>query len=312
MPASRVRSVFTCASLVIAVAVTFASGVVATSADAAGSSAEDTEPSAITTMWAWGNPIDPATDARGLGQPEFEPAALVAFAQEHGLRSVYLSVPWAANQGEFAAWLPEAVDALHAAGISVSALGGDAGWAAQPSLAAQWVSDALATASFDAIQFDVEPWAGVPDPDLGAIVSHYTAMLDAAENVADGVPIGADLPWWLAAKPYGSGTAFDAILAHLDSVAIVAFSDHAAGSDGIVALSQPAVVAASAAGVPFTVGVETDTPEVAGGAQYTFGDDSAAALETETALVRTSFSSTPGYSGITVEHLIAWRTLLGE
>ncbi|MFF1879173.1 hypothetical protein [Leifsonia sp. NPDC058230] len=312
MPARRVATVFACASLAVAAAVTFASGAVAPSAEAVNASTEGSAPSAITSMWAWGNPIDPATDARGLGQREFEPGALVAFAREHGLRSVYLSVPWAANQGEFATWLPEAVDALHAAGISVSALGGDAGWATQPSLAAQWVSDALATASFDGIQFDVEPWAGVPDPDLGAIVSQYTVMIDAAEQVANGVPIGADLPWWLAAKPYGSGTAFDAILPHLQSVAIVAFSDHAAGSDGIVALSQPAVTAASAAGVPFTIGVETDSPEVAGGAQYTFGDDSAGALETETARVRSSFASTPGYGGVTVEHLIAWRTLLGD
>ncbi|WP_431277333.1 hypothetical protein [Leifsonia poae] len=312
MPAPRVKSVFVGASLAIAATVIAVSGVTATSADAVESTIEGSAPSAITSMWAWGNPIDPATDARGLGQPEFEPDALVAFAQAHGLHSVYLSVPWAANQGAFATWLPEAVNALHAAGISVSALGGDSGWATQPSLAAQWVSDALATASFDAVQFDVEPWAGVPDPDLGAIVTQYTAMLDAAAQVANGVPIGADLPWWLAAKTVGTGTAFDAILSHLDSVAIVAFSDHAAGSDGIVALAQPAVTAASASGTPFTIGVETDTPAVAGGAQYTFGDDGADVLEMETALVRSSFSSTTGYHGVTVEHLIAWRKLLGD
>jgi hypothetical protein len=287
------------------------SGFVATSADAVANSTEGASPSAISSMWAWGNPIDPSQDARGLGQPAFQPAALVSFAQARGLRSVYLSVPWAANQGQFAVWLPQAVDALHAAGISVSALGGDASWAGQPSLAAQWVSDALATASFDAVQFDVEPWAGRPDADLDVIVTQYTAMLEAAAQAAGDVPIGADLPWWLAAKPHGGGTAFGAIASHVQSVAIVAFSDHAAGSDGIIALSAPAVAEASTAGLPFTIGVETDTPEVAGGAQYTFGDDGSGALERETALVRAQFSSTPGYGGVTVEHLLAWRTLLG-
>ncbi|MFF1572119.1 hypothetical protein ACFVWR_05185 [Leifsonia sp. NPDC058292] len=293
-------------------AVIVTTGIAASPADAVVHSTEGSAPSAITSMWAWGNPIDPATDARGRGQAEFEPAALVAFAQAHGLHSVYLSVPWAANQGAFAVWLPEAVSALHAAGIEVSALGGDASWASQPALAAQWVSDALATAPFDAVQFDVEPWAGVPDADLGTIVTQYTAMLDAATTAAGDVPIGVDLPWWLAVKPVGSGTAFGAIVAHAQSVAIVAFADHAAGSDGIVALASPAVSEAAAANLPFTVGVETDTPAVAGGAQYTFGDDSAAALETETALVRSAFGATTGYRGVTVEHLSAWRTLLGQ
>jgi hypothetical protein len=309
VPGIRIASAVVGVTLAAVIA---SSGLVAASADAVAYSTEGSSPSAISSMWAWGNPIDPALDARGLGQPEFQPAALVAFAQAHGLHSVYLSVPWAANQGEFAVWLPQAVDALHAAGISVSALGGDAGWASQPSLAAQWVSDALATASFDALQFDVEPWAGRPDADLDAIVSQYTAMLTAATQAAGDVPIGADLPWWLAAKPHGDGTAFGAIVSHVQSVAIVAFSDHATGSDGIIALAAPAVAEASSAGVPFTIGVETDTPEVAGGAQYTFGDDGSAALERETSLARAHFGGTPGYDGVTVEHLLAWRTLLGQ
>ncbi|WP_223690620.1 hypothetical protein [Leifsonia poae] len=307
MPGTRVT-----AAVASVIAVIAASGLATSAADAVPNSGVDPSPSAITSLWAWGNPIDPAADARGLGQPEFQPAALAAFAQSHGLHSVYLSVPWAANQGAFATWLPEAVDALHAVGVSVSALGGDSAWAAQPGLAAQWVTDALATADFDAVQFDVEPWAGVPNPDLATIVPQYTAMLAAAAAVAHGTPIGADLPWWLAAQPVGGGTAFDAILPHLQSVAIVAFSDHATGADGIIALASPAADAAAASGIPFTIGVETDTPAVAGGAQYTFGDDGADALETQTALVRDGFAATDGYRGVTVEHLLSWRTLLGD
>jgi hypothetical protein len=311
MPAVRFGSALA-GAIAAVIVVAGASGVTASSAAAVQNSLEASAPSAVTSLWAWGNPIDPATDARGLGQPQFEPAALVSFAQAHGLHSVYLSVPWAANQGAFATWLPEAVSALHEAGISVSALGGDSAWASQPSLAAQWVTDALATAPFDAIQFDVEPWAGIPDPDLTAIVPQYTAMLDAATAVAGGTPIGADLPWWLAAKPVGSGTAFDAILPHVQSVAIVAFSDHAAASDGIIALAQPAAVAAAAAAVPFTIGVETDTPAVAGGAQYTFFDEGPTALEAEAALVRSHFASVAAYRGLTVEHLLAWQALLAR
>jgi hypothetical protein len=270
--------------------------------------------SAITGMWAWGNPIDPAVDARGDGMPQFEPQALAEFAAAHQLRTVFLSVPWAADEGPFSAWLTEAVSALHAAGVTkVAALGGDPAWADDPSLAAIWTSAALRAAPFDAVQFDVEPWVVSSDSELPAVVAKLQTMYDAAKAAAGSVPVGADLPWWLAAKPQpGGGTAFDALLPHLKSVAIVAFSDHAAGTDGIIAYAKPAATAAAAKRIPFSIGVETDTPEVAGGPGATFGDDSAALLESESAKVRTALSSLRGYGGVTVEHLNAWQDLLAR
>lgn len=271
-------------------------------------------PSAITGMWAWGNPIDPAIDARGDGQPAFEPKALAAFASAHKLRTVYLSVPWAADQGPFSPWLRSAVKALHGAGVTtVAALGGDPAWSQQPDLAATWTAAALKAAPFDAIQFDVEPWVGATEDELPGIVSQLATMYDTAATAAGSVPVGADLPWWLAAKPAGDGsTLFDTLLPHLRSVAIVAFSDHAAGDDGIIALARPAATAAAAARVPFSIGVETDDPQVAGGPGATFGDDTAAALEAQTALVRAAFGGTRGYTGVTVEHLLSWQALLAR
>ncbi|WP_285116577.1 hypothetical protein [Leifsonia sp. fls2-241-R2A-40a] len=273
-----------------------------------------TPSSAITGMWAWGNPIDPATDARGEGMPQFEPQALAGFAAAHQLHTVFLSVPWAADEGPFSAWLSESVAALHAAGVTkVAALGGDPAWADDPSLAATWTSAALRAAPFDAVQFDVEPWVVSSDSELPAVVAKLNTMYDAAKAAAGPVPIGADLPWWLAAKPQpGGGTAFDALLPHLKSVAIVAFSDHAAGTDGIIAYAKPAATAAAAKRIPFTIGVETDTPEVAGGPAATFGDDTAALLESETAKVRAALSSLRGYGGVTVEHLNSWQDLLAR
>ncbi len=271
-------------------------------------------PSAITGMWAWGNPIDPSVDPRGDGEPAFEPKALAAFAAAHKLSTVYLSVPWAADQGPFSAWLRSAVTALHGAGVTtVAALGGDPAWAQQPELAATWTKAALRAAPFDAIQFDVEPWVDASDDQLPGIVAQLATMYGMAATAARPVPVGADLPWWLAAKPGGNGlTLFDALRPHLRSVAIVAFSDHAAGDDGIIALARPAATAAAAARLPFSIGVETDDPAVAGGLATTFGDDTAAALEVQTALVRSAFSGIRGYSGVTVEHLLSWHALLAR
>ncbi|WP_348787893.1 hypothetical protein [Leifsonia sp. NPDC080035] len=272
-------------------------------------------PSALTGMWAWGNPIDPAVDARGRGEAAFEPEAMAAFAAAHRLQTVYLSVPWAADQGEFRTWLPAAVSALHGAGVTtVAALGGDPAWASQPDLAATWTRAALATAPFDAVQFDVEPWVGATDDQLPGIVAQLGTMYDTAAEAAGTVPVGADLPWWLQAKtqPGTTTTLFETLLPHLASVAIVAFSDHASGDDGIVALAGPAATAASAAGVPFSIGVETDTPQVAGGPGATFGDDTEAELEAETAIVRSRLAGLNGYRGVTVEHLLSWQALVAR
>lgn len=317
MRVPRLRSVVTATALAVAIG----GSVLAAPALSAAPAAAVTErinsgasPSAITGMWAWGNPIDPAVDARGEGLLQFEPQALADFAAAHHLRTVFLSVPWAADEGPFRAWLRGAVRALHAAGVTkVAALGGDPAWADDPTLAATWTAAALRAAPFDAIQFDVEPWVVSSDAELPAVVAKLQNLYDQAHAAAGSTPIGADLPWWLAAKPQpGGGTAFDALLPHLTSVAIVAFSDHAGGTDGIVALAKPAATAAAAKRIPFTIGVETDTPEVAGGPAATFGDDSAALLESEAAKVRTQLSSLRGYRGVTVEHLLAWQALLAR
>jgi hypothetical protein len=306
------------ASVLCATTVTTAAALLDATSDAlecAGVATETpvpTGPSAVTSMWAWGNSVDPAVDNRGLGQPGMAPAAIAEFASAHGLSAVYLSAPWASNEGAIATWLRDCVAALHGEGIVVSALGGDTAWLDDTALAARWVDDALAAADFDAVQLDVEPWVGQAEPDFSTITPRMTALLDAARVAAGAVPVGIDLPWWVATKPYGSRSAFDAIVDHADSVAIVAFADHAAGTGGIVPLATDAVRAASTAGTPFTIGVETDTPAIAGGAQFTFYDEGPAVLETEVAAVRAAFGSVPGYRGVTVEHLLAWSALLAN
>lgn len=317
MRAPRLRFVVVAAAVAAAIGGSVLAAPALSAAPAAAVTARidsGASPSAITGMWAWGNPIDPAVDPRGEGLAQFEPQALADFAAAHHLRTVFLSVPWAADEGPFGAWLTDAIHALHAAGVTkVAALGGDPAWADDPSLAADWTAAALRAAPFDAIQFDVEPWVVSSDSELPAVVAKLQNLYDQARVAAGSTPVGADLPWWLAAKPQpDGGTAFDALLPHLKSVAIVAFSDHADGTDGIVALAQPAAAAAAAKRIPFTIGVETDTPEVAGGAAATFGDDSAALLESETAKVGTQLSGLRGYGGVTVEHLLAWQGLLAR
>src|SRR3954454_23214661 len=103
-----------------------------TPADAKGTTppqakATATASSAITSMWAWGNSVDASDDSRGLGEAAMAPEKVAEFASARHLEMVYLSTPWASNQGAIGAWLKATVTALHAKGIAVSALGGDAG-----------------------------------------------------------------------------------------------------------------------------------------------------------------------------------------
>ncbi len=266
--------------------------------------------SAITGTWAWGNSVDPAVDERGRGQPDLAPDAITAFATGHQLQRVFCNAPWASNTGALATWFSSAVSRLTASGVQVSALGGDRDWFDRPALAARWLRDARETADFRFVQLDVEPWAAQAAPmDPGLLVTGYLRLIDAVRRAAGPIRVGADLPWWLARMPYGNATVFDALVASLDVVAIIAYSDHADGTGGIVELATPAVRAAEASGIPFSIGVETDRPEVAGGAQHTFFDEGKAVLEAESVRVTSAFGATRGYEGVTVEHLLAWKSL---
>lgn len=266
--------------------------------------------SALTSMWAWDNPVLPADDARGRAYEPASVSGLVSFCASRSLGRVFLSAPWAADEGPVGSWFASACSALREASVEVEPLGGDPSWLGRPTLASTWAVAAVRSGGMSScVQLDVEPWttpAWTSSREL--VLDQWIALLT---HVGSSVAVGVDVPWWLAHEPYRDGTVLDAVLPLASRVAVVAFANHAHGPSGIVSLAGPAVVAASAAGLPFTVGVETDTAEVAGGPQYTFASVGAAALETETALVRDAFSELPGYEGVTVEHHRAWRRLLG-
>lgn len=269
--------------------------------------------SAITSMWAWGNPVSESTDSRGLGEAEFAPATISDYATAHHLTNVRLAAPWASDQGAaIRGWLSDSVSALHAGRQTVSALGGETAWVADPSLVSRWITAAHSAAPFDGVQLDVEPWTTDPNWTTNpSAIAGYVAMVRTAAVVAHslGLTLGIDAPWWLSTTPYLSGSALTAVLPYVDSVSIVAFSDHAGGTDGIIAQAWPAVIEANAALTPYTIGVQTSSDEVSGGAHYTFADKGSAALEAETAKVRAAYTGSVGYSGVTVEEYLSWTGL---
>lgn len=234
---------------------------------------------------------------------------MAEFARSKRLDRVFCNAPWSTHTEPMRTWFADAVTALGETGVDVAVLGGTPEWFDRPELAATWLTDARATAAFPAVQLDVEPWTDQETLDPARFVAGYLRLLDTVRASAGSLTVGADLPWWLARTPHAGGSVFDALAGALDSVAILAYSDHAEGPGGILELATPAVLAAAASGIRFTIGVETDTPEVAGGKQHTFFDEGSLVLEAEAATVRAAFTEIPGYDGITVEHLLAWKRL---
>ena len=265
------------------------------------------------SMWLWENPVHATTDARGRGYAEADVDVVAGFARAHGLSTVHVATPWASGEGPVAAWLDEMSGALHGAGMTVSALGGDPSWLGDPSLAAQWTRDVAAARLVDHVQLSVEPWTRpLWQTDRPKAVAQWHAVMDAVRaELPEGMSLGIDAPAWLASTSSGPHLSLmDGVMSRADSVAIVAFRDVAEGPDGVLALSADARAEAAAAGVPYTIGLETDSPRVTGGPEYTFFDDGAAALEEQAHIIDDALGSDENYQGIAVERFRTWRDLV--
>jgi hypothetical protein len=302
------------AAVLFAIAAMTPLGVVPAFAVSAAGGSDETSRSAIAEMWLWDNAVDPAVDPRGTGLATATPDGITAFSVGRGLRSVHVSAPWASDEGPVAVWLTETVASLNTAGVDVGVLGGDPGWIDEPALAVRWMRAATHDRPVSHVRLDVEPWtqeSWQADPQASA--RRWLDMLDAVHAAMPvGVGLSVDAPWWLAtiADPEGPGTLFDAVLRRVERIGIVTFVDHAEGPSGIIALSEAAVAAAEAAGVPYTIGLETDTPDVAGGPEFTFYDEGSVILESEARVLSSAFAERPGFEGVCVEHYKAWRALI--
>ncbi|GAA2720554.1 hypothetical protein [Cellulomonas aerilata] len=262
--------------------------------------------SAITAMWAWDNPVDPADDPRGRGYAPAAADRLAAFARAGQLREVHLLAPSGPAGGVVDAWAAEAVAALHAEGVRVTAVSGVSG--ATP----RWTEAVLALAPFDRLQVVVLPWAApAPGRSVADLGTALAAALTAVRGAGGGLPVDASVPWWFATGDGATGGALEALVPLADRVALAAPAPRAHGEGGILELAAPAVATLGAAGRPFMVAVQTDAPDIAGGADRTFFDEGPVALIRECALVGQALGEVPGFEGVAVKAHRAWRRLLG-
>lgn len=264
-------------------------------------------------MWLWENPVHATTDARGRGYAEADPTVVAGFARAQGVSTVHVATPWGSDEGEVAVWLDDITQALQAEAIAVSVLGGDPTWLNDPSLGAEWTRDALRGRDIDRVQLSLEPWTQpLWNVDRARAVAQWQAAMDAVRaELPTGVELGVDAPAWLASvEDETAEPLFAHVLTRADSVAVVAFRDVAEGDDGILALSADARAQSEAAGVPYTIGLETDSPRLTGGPEYTFFDEGAAVLDEQARIVHAALVDAPGYRGVAIERFRTWRDLV--
>ncbi len=261
----------------------------------------------IAAMWVSDSSVDPALDPRGRGFAPASPERLAAFARAGGLTEVHLHAPVVgAGDRPVDAWLRDAVAALHAAGVRVSAVTDARG------ATAAWAVAVAGLGPVERLQVTVEPWTpdrhGPTSADLRAAVLDGLAALRGAGT---GLPVDATVPWWLCGGPAEASGWTGALAAAADRLVLAAPAARAEGPDGVLDLAEPAVRALVAAGRPFLVGVTADAPAVAGGAHRTFGEEGPVALLRESALVTGALAATPGFVGVAVRSHRSWRRVLG-
>ncbi|GAA1465894.1 hypothetical protein [Microbacterium thalassium] len=238
------------------------------------------------SAWLWTEASRPAT-----------PADLASFAARNMVRDAWVSVPWAGPTRATAAH----VRALGGRGIRAACLGGDATWSTDADAAAAWADRATASGMFTSVHLDIEPWA-LPEWTTHAdvLLTGLARTVSAVAAASRGLPVEVDLPGWVA-RTHPAG--FDQAVRAADRVTIMAFRDTAAA---IADEADAAVAVAAGRARTFRVGVDTvpsPRPET------TFHDDGRDALARHTSAVALEFARLPGFAGIAVHNLAAWREL---
>lgn len=286
---------------------------------------------AITAMWAWDNPVDPALDPRGRGYAPAATDRLVAFARAGGLHEVHVAAPGGPAGAPVDEWLRTTVAALHDAGVAVCAVTGvlDA--------TAAWAAATVALAPVDRLQVVVLPWAppgdetgDASDPGPGsrpgpaptaaevgrevgrAVGRDVLAALAALRSGGTGIAVDAAVPWWFASEVDDDGRPLlSPVVEAADRVTLAAPAARAEGPGGVLELAAPAVEVLVAAGRPFRIGVQADAPGGVVGADQTFWDEGPVALIRECGVVAAALADVPGFGGVAVKDLRSWRRLLG-
>lgn len=171
--------------------------------------------------WVWDNAVT----------EKAKQAELLRFCRDRRIDTLFLHAP-ATHLQERADEFRSLVAAAHAQRMRVEALDGRPGWATDHDKAKQFVG-AVVTFNqagapderFDGVHLDVEPY-GTEEwgTARSEIALRWLGMFDEARAAAAGLPVTADIPLWLGGVAAGNEDLQSAILARVDTVALMAYA----------------------------------------------------------------------------------------
>lgn len=243
-------------------------------------------------MWVWDGPVDGVID----------------FSVGRAVTDLYLHAPpgFSGDAG-YGAFLT----AARANGLRVHAMAGDPAWATQPGPWWAWVDEVVGFGGFDGMVFDVEPYL-LPDWNTrkqSRLIRSYLSGLAGAVDRAGTLPVLAAVPFWWDDPTYRQKRQplVQHVLAAADGIVVLAYRDHAEGSDGIIEHAATEASLAATMGKRFVVGVETGPAELD---KVSFAEEGESFMNEQLQLVEAAFASSSGFGGIAVHHYGSYSTML--
>ncbi|MFI5912416.1 hypothetical protein [Dactylosporangium sp. NPDC051541] len=244
--------------------------------------------SAERAMWLW----SPAS-----------PAAVVSWADKQNIKEIFAAVPWLPSTADTSR-LKELRARTKAAGIRLSALGGDPTWAVHPQDAVAWRQRVSALRLFDGVHLDVEPYL-LPNwgPDQQRIAASFLGMLDAVRK-AGPEPLEADIPFWLATIKAGSQNLAEAVMQRVSAVTVMSYRDSGAA---VLAVGADLLTRAQRSRTPIRLAAETQPSAEC--SYCTFAGRSQSALRQQLAAIDAGARTYATYQGIAVHDYDSWSKI---
>ncbi|MBM7705907.1 amidase [Chryseomicrobium aureum] len=245
------------------------------------------------------------------------PESTLAFLQQKKVSTVFVQIDSDIPRTNYHAFLTGA----HKANIKVFALDGAPNWGNTTGAKAKnkfknWVANyqttAPATAKFDGIHVDIEPY-GLPEWETkrAATVRGFQNVITelATFSKTHKLQFEADIPFWFDEityknPAYGKGNLAEWTIKNTDGVALMSYRDTA---QAIIDISSKEMAWGNTYGKKVRVGVETmeskDYPFIS------FHEEGEQAMERALVDVNTAFRGYSSFAGISVHHVGSWMNM---
>ncbi|GAT71138.1 amidase [Planomonospora sphaerica] len=235
-----------------------------------------------------------------------DPAAVMSWATANAVKEIFVYVPPEITKTELNR-LRQFRKRADAAGVRLSALGGEPGWTFDHAAALAWQRAAMGTGLFRTTHVDVEPYhLDEWSTDRPGTVAAFLGLLAALRD-ADPRPLEADVPFWYDTVPAGGSTLADEVLARVDAVTVMSYRDTATGPGSIIGVGEDMLLRGRRAGRPVRLAAETlalpDCP------YCTFHEQGRQALNTALSAIDAAAVFYPAYAGMAVHDHASWSAL---